>query len=247
MDKKLATITSEKEHYSKYGAKHVTQGRASEYRPESSPRERPESRKSRGTKKQRASEKYAPGSINYINSVNNNVIIVQGGGVVRGPIAPVFKKPKIGRTNYNDSSSQLNRRYMEELLSREKKAFEDQITSLKQQHEKMQEDIYKQQQHAMKDRQMRQKASKHSKSHNPGSKERQPKGAQAQSQFKSYFDHYKADLENQSQQELAYATQGAPSIVTSSSNGNVAPYYGQNPNTKIIQDARRAIQGSIYG
>lgn len=70
---------------------------------------------------------------------------------------------------------------MEELLSREKKAFDNQIASLKMQHEKMQEDIYKQQQHAMKDRQLRQKhpgqPPKLSKSQKAGSKDRQSKAS----------------------------------------------------------------------
>ena len=52
------------------------------------------------------------------------------------------KKSKIRRGNYNEAATQLNKKYMEELLSREKKAFDNQINSLKLQHEKMQENIY---------------------------------------------------------------------------------------------------------
>lgn len=71
---------------------------------ESSPeRERPESRKSRGAKKFIANEKSIHGSLNYINNINNNVIIVHGGGI--GAIAPVLKKAKIGGANYNGSST----------------------------------------------------------------------------------------------------------------------------------------------
>ena len=109
------------------------------------------------------------------------MIIVHGDGVVGGSMAPMMKKTKIRRGNYNETATQLNKKYMEELLSREKKAFDNQINSLKLQHEKMQEDIYKQQQNVMKDRQMRQKYSahppKHSKSQKPASKDRQPKTA----------------------------------------------------------------------
>ena len=98
---------------------------------------------------------------------------------------------------------------------------------------------------------MRQKYSahppKHSKSQKPASKDRQPKAANMQNQLRSHYDQHRPDLTNSSLQELSYAALGGPAMMTSNSNSNVAPYYGQSSNTKIIQDARRAIQGSIYG
>jgi len=67
--------------------------------------------------------------------------VVKGGANSSGAFS---KKPKVKKQGgQNEASAQLNKKYMEELLTREKHTFDNQITSLKLQHEKLQDDIFK--------------------------------------------------------------------------------------------------------
>jgi hypothetical protein len=120
----------------------------------SPPGERPDSRKSRansrGAAKYITTEKNLKTTITYANN-DKNVIIVKGGGPGSGS-GNLIRKQKTRKPPQNEATAHLNKKYMDELLTREKKNFDNQITSLKIQHEKIQDDIFKQQQTAIKDR-----------------------------------------------------------------------------------------------